>query len=312
MPIDGLHVVFGAGGGLGSAVIAELAAQGARVRAINRKGQAEVPAGVEVVAGDGADPESAKQVCAGAAVVYHCANPPYNTWPQTIAPLMRGIIAGAESAGAPLVYGDNLYMYGDTSGLIHEELATDAQTRKGKIRADIAAELLAAHRAGRVRAVIGRAADFYGPFAYGSGELLFKAALAGKKAKALGDIDKPHTWTYTADAARGLVRLGAEESSWGQVWHLPSAPTITTRELARIVYEEAGHPEAFGVQTAGRVLVTLMGLFDPIMNELKEMMYQWDRPFILSHEKFAKAFGDDSTPHREAVKATLAWFRDHS
>ena len=59
------------------AVAGQLAGRGERVRVVNRSGRAEVPAGVDVVAADLAEPEQARLACADAGVVYHCASPPY-------------------------------------------------------------------------------------------------------------------------------------------------------------------------------------------------------------------------------------------
>jgi nucleoside-diphosphate-sugar epimerase len=51
-----LHAVLGASGGTGSAVVRELVRRGYRVRAVNRRGDAEVPEGVERRAGDASTP----------------------------------------------------------------------------------------------------------------------------------------------------------------------------------------------------------------------------------------------------------------
>src|SRR5262249_21665542 len=150
-------------GSIGNAVVRALAALGKRVRAVNRSGRAELPAGVELVKGNAADPDNMRDICRGAAVVYNCANVLYTNWPKEFPPLMDGVIAGASSAGAKLVFADNLYMYGKVTGNITEDLPYAATTRKGKLRAQLAETLVAAHRAGVVRAAIGRASDFYGP-----------------------------------------------------------------------------------------------------------------------------------------------------
>lgn len=78
-----------------------------RPSAANRSGRADLPESVEVIGANVADPAEAKRTCDGAAVVYHCANPPYAKWPDLHPPLMEAIIEAA--AGASLVFGDNLY-----------------------------------------------------------------------------------------------------------------------------------------------------------------------------------------------------------
>jgi nucleoside-diphosphate-sugar epimerase len=222
---------------------------------------------------------------------------------------MQGILEGAASAGAKLVYGDNLYLYGRVRGPMTEDLPSAAATVKGRVRAQVAAELLAAHEVGRVRATIGRASDFYGPRVLVStlGEQVFSAALAGKPANLLGNVDLPHTYTYIGDFARGLVTLGERDEALGWAWHVPSAETRTTRELVEMTYREAGHPAK--VRVAGRTLVAVMSWFSPMMRELREMLYQSEEPFVMDGSRFDRAFTAVATPHEEAVRRTMSWYR---
>jgi len=122
-------------------------------------------------------------------------------------------------------------MYGQVNGPMTEELPHAAMTRKGRTRAQMSEALLAAHRAGKVRVAIGRASDFYGPGVLDSalGERVFSPALAGKSASMPGDLSQPHTYTFIDDFGTALVNLGERDEALGQVWHVPNAPTVTTR-----------------------------------------------------------------------------------
>ena len=303
-----LNVVFGAGGGLGSAVVRVLAAKGKRVRAVNRSGRLDLPGNVEAFEADAANAGSVRAACEGASVVFNCANAPYTNWPELLPSIFRGILNGAASAGAKLIIGDNLYCYGLVDGEITEDLPYAATGIKGALRGHLATEMMEAHEVGKVRLAIGRASDFFGPYSFaGAGDLVFKAALLGKKAKALGNVDMPHTWTYTEDFAKGLIKLSEEERALGEVWHIPSAETVTTREFINMVFQEVG--DAPKIQAVPGWLVSIMGVFNPMMRELKEMMYEWEEPYIVSHSKYENAFGNESTPHREAIRSTLDWFR---
>jgi len=220
-----LHVVLGASGGIGNALVRELVARGKRVRAVNRSGRADVPAGVKTVKGDVLDAASMRAVCQDAAVVYHCANVPYPEWHTKLPPMMSAIIEGAASANAKLIVADNLYMYGPVSAPMTEALPYNATGRKGKLRAQIANTLMDAHKRGKVRAAIGRASDFYGPGALKAlaGEDVFRAVIAGKQAMWVGNLDVPHTLTYIEDFARGLATLGERDEALGQVRVLGTA-----------------------------------------------------------------------------------------
>lgn len=158
-----LHVVFGTGP-VGLTLTDVLLAQGKRVRLINRSGRAAVPDGVELIAADATNPDTAKELCRGAAVVYHCANVPYIEQYEVIPRLQNSLIAGAGEAGAILVVTDSLYMYGETHGRpMTEDTPHAATTRKGRMRAQVAENYLQAHRSGTVQVALGRAADFFGP-----------------------------------------------------------------------------------------------------------------------------------------------------
>ncbi|MGH8631503.1 MAG: NAD-dependent epimerase/dehydratase family protein, partial [Burkholderiales bacterium] len=206
-----LHVVFGAGP-LALAVMRALRQQDKRVRLINRSGWADFEKDLETEVGgiDAANPAQAREVCEGAACVYHCIGLPYSEWEQFPA-IAKGIIEGAAFAGAPLIYGDNLYMYGPVSVAMHEDLPSAANTKKGRIRAEVAGQLLDAHRSGKVRVAIGRGSDFFGPYATQNtmmGSRVFAAALTRKAAQLVGNPDVLHTWTYIGDFGQALVRMG--------------------------------------------------------------------------------------------------------
>src|SRR5690606_15587728 len=127
-------------------------------------GRASVPTAVEMMPGDASDPAFTRKACTGAAVVYQCLNPAYTQWAELFTSLQAGVSEGAADAGAKYVSLENLYMYGSTRGKpLVETLPYATQTRKGKVRAAMAENLLAAHRQGKVRVAIGRAADFFGP-----------------------------------------------------------------------------------------------------------------------------------------------------
>src|SRR5262249_21656479 len=204
-----LSVVLGTGP-LGLAVARQLSARGQRVRAVSRSGSGDLPESVEIVAANLANEADVRRACAGAEVVYHCASPPYHRWPELHPPLMAAIMEGAAAAAAELVFGDSLYAYGPVDGPIVEDLPYRATGPNGRTRARIAADLMAAHEQGRVRAAIGRGSDFFGPHARQSqvGERVFARALAGKQAQLLGDPDAPPSGPLIEDFARALVTLG--------------------------------------------------------------------------------------------------------
>jgi nucleoside-diphosphate-sugar epimerase len=166
-----------------------------------------------------------------------------------------------------------------------------------------------AHTSGRVRVAIGRASDFFGPhvLASAAGEQVFGRAVKGKSAQVAGDPDQPHTYTYAPDIGRGLVILGEREEALGQAWHLPSPETVTTRKFVGIIFEEVGKPAR--VQAAPKILLRALGLFSPALRETMEMLYEFEEPFVVDDSRFERAFGEQTTPLREAIQRTVRWYR---
>jgi nucleoside-diphosphate-sugar epimerase len=303
------QVVYGTGP-VGLAVMGELVSKDRRVRMVNRSGTANVPEGVEVVGGDATDEAFAREASEGASVVYFALNPPYDKWPELFPSLQAGVLGGAASAGAKLVAIENLYMYGPTGGRpLTEDLPYAANTRKGAVRARMSEKLIEAHTSGRVRVAIGRASDFFGPrvLVSAAGEQVLGRALQGKSAQVAGDPDQPHTYTYAPDVGKGLVLLGEREEALGQAWHLPSPETVTTRRFVETIFEEVGKPAR--IQAAPKILLRAMGLFNPGMREMIEMLYEFEEPFVVDHSKFERAFGEHATPLKEAIANTVRWYR---
>ena len=302
------NVVFGTGP-LGLAVARRLWSSARQVRLVNRSGKADAPGTVEIVAADATDPAATRRVCQGAAVVFHCATGPYGLWARTLPPLMNGIIEGAAASGAKLVYGDNLYMYGPVDSPIREDLPYRPIGPNTRARAEVVTTLMTAHAAGKLRATIGRASDFYGPHARQSkvGDGVFARALAGKPAQALGNPGLPHTYTFIDDFAAGLVTLAQSEQAFGEIWHVPSAETVTTRRFIELVFAQVQRPAR--LQTVPRLMIALLALFMPPMRAVKETLYQSEQPWVVDHSKYARAFGSHPTPHDAAIAETLSWYR---
>jgi nucleoside-diphosphate-sugar epimerase len=298
------HVIFGAGA-VGLALHDALRRRGEPVRLVNRSGSAPVPDDVEVVGGDAADPAFTTAVARGAKVIYQALNPPYAQWAERFPALQNAVLAAA--AGARLVTLENVYMYGRAAGRpLTEDREYAAHTKKGKVRAGMARQLLEAHRAGRVEVAIGRASDYFGPRGGAQsnlGDRVFPAALAGKTASVLGDPDQPHTYTYIPDIGEGLAVLGEHPDAPGQVWHLPNDPaTRTTRQLVDLAYRAAGRP-------GGRVRQVPPLLIAVVAREVYEMRYLFEEPFVVDSSRIAAKLGVHATPAEQAVSDTLAGYR---
>jgi len=302
-----VYVVVGAGP-LGLAVARELRRREAPSRIVTRGGRTDAPADAEVVSVDVSDPDQARRAFDGASAVYQCAAGRYSKWPELLPPLMDGVIEGASAVGARVIYGDNLYAYGRVQGPLVEDLPYRPVGANGRTRARVAEALMEAHRDGKVRAAIGRGSDFFGPHAFNStvGERVFARMLAAKPAQVLGNPDVPHTVTYIDDFARALVTLGSRDEALGEVWHVPSAETVSIRRFVGMIAEQTGRPARLNVTPSW--LLAIGGVFNPDVRALREVVYQSQDPWVVDHSKFERAFGPGATPHLEAIRTTLEWF----
>lgn len=296
-----LHVVVGAGP-IGSGVARILTGQGQRVRIVTRSGSGPVDTGAELVAADASGIEAMARLTEGAAVIYNCANPPYHQWPALWPPIAAALLGAAERAGAVLVTISNLYGYGparDSLGtggydLAHpmtESTPLAATGRKGKVRARMWLDALAAHEAGRVRVVEVRASDYVGAGA-GSvlGDRVVPNVLSGKGVSVLGRTDRLHTWSFTGDVAKMAVVAGSDSRAWGRAWHAPSGPPITQREAISDLARVAGR-RPVPVRTVPLAVLRAAGLVSPLMRELAETQYQFSEDFVLDSSAAQRTFG---------------------
>ncbi len=306
-----LHVVLGATGGIGAALVQELHARGTPTRAVSRHvTELDVPAGVHAYRADLTDPAAVGSAVGDASVIYHAAQPPYTRWPQEFPGLTSRIADASAAAGATLVVADNLYMYGPHNAPLTELTAQQANDHKGAVRRTMAADLLERHARGDLRVVLGRASDYYGPGGVASalGESLFGRAVAGRPAQAVGRPDRLHTMSFLPDVARALVLLAEQPNAHGQAWHLPAAEPLTGQQLVDLIAACLG--KAVRVRTAGRRTLRLLGLANPMLREIADVSYQWEQPFISSSWAFEQAFGPfPVTPHHDAVAQTVSWWQ---
>ncbi|MBK9782507.1 MAG: NAD(P)H-binding protein [Anaerolineales bacterium] len=308
------HVVLGTGA-IGRAAANELVKRGETVRMVSRSGKMdETPAGVEVVSADLYDSAKVKEVTRGAKVVYQASQPEYTQWPEKFPSLQKSIIDGLSGSEAKLVLVENLYMYGEVNGSsMTEDMPHNAHTRKGKTRSEMSKAAFEAHKAGKLKVTAARGSDFFGLWGLPTaamGERTFYPMIAGKAASLVGNIDIPHTHTFIPDFGKALVILGERSEADGHAWHVPNDnPRVTQREMAKMIADELGLP--LKVSAMGKAMMWMGGLFIPEAKESVEMMYEFEKPFIVDSSRFEKTFGMKATPMKDAIKTTVAWYKSH-
>lgn len=261
---------------------------------------------------DATDSKRLIESAQGAASIHCCAAPPYHRWASDWPPLATSVCEAAEATGAVLVMLSNLYGYGPVDGPMTEQLPLAATGSKGRVRAAVWEQARKLHEQGRIRAVEVRASDFFGPGVTDGGHLAARVVprlLRGKPVSTLGDPDAPHSWTYLPDVAGALVEVAVEERAWGRAWHVPTAPALSVREMVdRLAARSGTQPVA--VRRLPSAVLGAASLFSPLLRELKELRYQFDRPFIVDSSAYEAAFAVRATPVDEQVGATVDWWRE--
>ena len=237
------HVVLGAGP-VGRAIAAHLVDQGITPTIVTRSGTS-VSGADHPTSRHHRSVTSSPPAVAGADVVYQCAQPAYHRWAGGV-PVTP---SGRRSMRSPSV-GLAARRGGEPLRLRPRRRSTDREicrcaptTKKGAVRARMYLDLVEAHQAGRIRMVVARASDFFGPHVDGSafGERFVSQVVAGRKVDILGDPDARHSVTFVRRPRRcdGPAREQAQES-WGRAWHVPNAPAVTQRELVELAARAAG------------------------------------------------------------------------
>jgi nucleoside-diphosphate-sugar epimerase len=313
--VRGLHVVVGAGP-IGSGIAQDLADLGHRVRMITRSGTGQATSGTELVAADASDAAGMISLSEGAAAIYNCANPPYHRWPELWPPIASALLGAAERSGAVLVTVSNLYGYGpaaqsqgtqgyDEAHPMTEETPLAAVGSKGRVRAQMWRDALAAHEAGRVRAVEVRSSDYLGPGAQSAlGDRVVPNVLRGRAASVLGRTDRLHTWTYTRDVARLAVVVAGDERAWGRAWHTPSGPPRTQRDAIDDLASAAGLAPV-PVRAVPVAVLGAASVFSPLLRELRETRYQFAEDFVMDSAAARREFGLEPAPWATVVRDLL-------
>jgi len=302
-----MQTILGANGVIGNELSKLLPQYTDKVRQVSRNPKKE-NATDETFAADLLDPKAVSDAVAGSEVAYLVAGLKYDAkvWAEQWPKVMRNTIDACKRHGTKLVFFDNVYAYGKVDGVMTEDTPYNPCSRKGEVRAKIATTLMDEVKRGELQGMIVRAADFYGPGALLSltHATVFERLRAGKTPQWVGNAKAVHTFTYTPDAGRSVALLGNTPSAYGQVWHaLTSREDMTGEQFVRLACELAGKP--YKLQVAPGWMLSLMGLFVPVLRENKEMMYQFEHDYRFDSGKLERALNVQPTEYRTGIKATL-------
>ena len=295
-------------GPVGRATAAQLLAQGRRVRVAQRSRPGDLPAGVAFTACDVLDAASVRATFAGAAQVAVAIGFAYvgKVWEHVWPIAMQNLLDGCAAHRARMVFLDNLYMVGPQHVPLVETMALTDLRRKPAARARITRMWQAETR---VPVAALRAPDFYGPGVTLShlGDTGLAALARGKAAIVLFSPDQPHDYAYVPDIGRAMATLlDADDHAFGRAWHMPCAPTRTSREVLALGAAALGVP--LRLRTMPPFVLDLLAPAVPFLRELREMRFQWDRPYQVNASQWRQHFWSDVTPFETGVTATVQSF----
>ena len=300
-----LHVIVGKGP-VGTTTAELLADQGHDVRVLSRSGGVSTDR-IEHRRVDATDAGALTTAAVGAAALYNAANPPYHRWATDWPPVAEAMLSAAQRSGAVLVTMGNLYGYGRPSRPMTPDSPLAATDTKGRVRAAMWTQALAAHEAGRARVTEARAADFVGPQVPGDHSHLMRQLPAlrhGRRAWIVGDPDALRGWSYLPDVAATLAVLGTDERALGRAWHVPSGVRSQRQALTELG-AALGAPSV-RVSSMPWPLLRAAGVAVPFLREVVDVRHQFDQDYVIDASATTDTFGLTATPWEQVVAASVA------
>ena len=302
-----LHTIIGAGGSIGSNLSNILIQNGESVRVVSRSGKHND--GCDVRKANALNKAELSDALEGSSIAYLLIGIQYkaSVWESDWPVIMQNTIDVCSEQEIPLIFFDNVYMYGLVNGVMTEETPFRPVSRKGILRAQIATMLLEAIKAGKVKAIIARSADFYGPYSEQMSffhAMVLKNIIQGKQAQWMINGELPHSLTFTQDAAQALYLLSQDENCWNQTWHMPTAkPALTGNDLMNLSSNVLNKPKKSMI--IPKWMLRILGIFIPVIKENMEMIYQVSEPYIFGSDKFEKHFNFMPTSYEEGIKKSI-------
>jgi len=304
-----MQTILGSGGAIGIELAKSLRQYTSDIRLVSRKPE-KVNDTDMLFPADISDPEQMAKAIKGSEIVYVTVGFPYSykIWKKEWPSFITNLLSVCENEGCKLVFFDNVYMYDkDHLNPMTEDTPINPPSKKGEVRAQIAKMIMDRTRSGKLKALIARSADFYGPSIEKTSvliETVFKPLSNGKTANWLVSDKFRHSFTFTPDAGKATAILGNTEKAYGQIWHLPTASNpMTGKEWVETIAHKMGKKSKSRV--ASKFMVKLIGLFVPVMKESVEMLYQYDREYVFDSSKFEKEFNFQPTSYNEGINQII-------
>ncbi len=301
------HIILGAGGAISKVLVNELTLNNEKIKLAAR--HTKTISEIESIKTDLLNFNEVNDVIEEFSTVYLVAGLKYdiNTWREQWPKIMRNTVEACGAKNAKLIFFDNVYSYGKVDGVMNEETPLNPCSKKGEVRAKLIEYLNSEIKNKNITAMIARAADFYGPYTERVSAIsigVLDKLLKGKKPQWFCNANVKHSFTYTGDCGKALYMLSKSESNFNQTWHMPTAsPAETGEELIKIAAQKLNAKANYAVLK--KWMFTLLGIFNSLLKELDEMMYQFQYDYIFDSSKFEKHFNFTPTTYEKGIEETI-------
>ena len=305
-------IVLGATGGTGQAIVSELLTRDVKVIAFGRSEnklkslmeEQDFNQRLSYKLGDIFDYRTIVEAAKNADVIFQCANVKYQEMEEQLHLLGKSVMKAAKVLGKKIVIVDGIYVYGHQVAKGDEKHPKKPHTKKGKIRVEFE-HLIFSSKWENAKALIVRLPDYYGATSQNSYlQPTMEGMISHKTPIFIGNLKTPREYVYLPDAAKMIVNIAEKDDAYGENWNIPGAGLISGKEIVQIAREVTGNRK--WVIPLNKSAIRFIGLFDPFMREVVEIMYLTKEGFILNSEKYERRIGVISaTPFRMGLEETL-------
>lgn len=302
----GKVTVLGINGHIGHHVAGALVEAGWEVVGFGRANRRPVP-GVRFVRGDADSVADMRAAIGDGEVVVDALNLPYHQWDKGRAEAQTAkVIEATGASGKTLLFPGNIYNYCHTNRVVTPDLPQEPPTPRGEIRKRVEAMLRHAAGHGHMQVIILRAGDFFGPESSGDwfDQVILREAAKGKAAIP-GKKEVGHSWAYLPDLGKAFEKLAWHRKELGvfETFHF-AGNYVTPEQLSAAIVAAA--PVPLKVSRFPWIVLSLLGLADPILREVAKMGYLWHKPMELKDPRLDAILGPAfGTPFAAAVAATV-------
>ena len=128
--------------------------------------------------------------------------------------------------------------------------------------------------------------------------------------KWVGSKTVPVEYIFVEDAAKAMITIGLSTETNKREFNIPGFSETTTEDFLNEISNQGGKNSKLQVLNSNLVF-SVMGLFVPVIKEVKEMLYLKRYKLILDGSQYIKKFGAlPATPYTDGISKTLTWAKN--